>query len=151
MNAREYVDKVVNKVLVDPVLTTQISNGFVLKRLIPDYLKSDEESKGHATFLEWTNLDYIPDTSRKFIPTIPVRICAVQYMMRMIKDFEEFARQCEYFVDVASDYHCDFILFPEIFTTQLLSFLPTERPAISMRKLSEFTPMYLDLFTKLAV
>ena len=75
-------------------------------------MKSDEESKGYATFLEWTNLDYIPDTSRKFVPTLPVRICAVQYMMRMIKDFEEFAKQCEYFVDVASDYHCDFILFP---------------------------------------
>jgi predicted amidohydrolase/GNAT superfamily N-acetyltransferase len=151
MTAREYVDKVVNKILFDPVLTTQISNGFVIKRLIPDYLKSDGESKGFATFLEWTNLDYVPDTSRKYIPTLPVRICSVQYLMRMIKDFEEFARQCEYFVDVASDYHCDFILFPEIFTTQLLSFLPPERPAIAMRKLSEFTPKYLDLFTKLAV
>jgi predicted amidohydrolase len=151
MTAREYVDKVVNKILIDPVLTTQISNGFVIKRLISDYLKSDEESRGYATFLEWTNLDYVPDTSRKFIPTVPVRICSVQYMMRMIKDFEEFAKQCEYFIDVASDYRCDFILFPEIFTTQLLSFLPSERPAIAMRKLSEFTPKYLELFTHLAV
>jgi len=151
MTAREYIDKVVNKVLVDPVLTAQISNGFVIKRLVPDYLKSDVESKGYATFLEWTNLDYMPDTTRKFIPTTPVRICSVQYMMRMIKDFDEFAKQCEYFVDVASDYRCDFILFPEIFTTQLLSFLLPERPAVAMRKLSEFTPMYLDLFTKLSV
>ncbi len=151
MSAREYVDKVINKHLVDPVLTPQISNGFVLKRLIPDYLKSDQESKGYATFLEWNNLDYVPDTTRKFIPTVPVRICAVQYMMRMIADFEEFEKQCEYFVDVASDYRCDFILFPEIFTTQLLSFLPNERPAAAMRKLSEFTPRYLNLFTSLAV
>lgn len=151
MSAREYVEKVVNKILVDPVLTPQISNGFVLKRLISNYLKSDEESKGYATFLEWTNLDYVPDTSRKFIPTIPVRICAVQYLMRLINSFEEFATQCEYFIDVASDYHCDFILFPEIFTTQLLSFLPNDRPALAIRKLSEFTPLYLDLFTKLAV
>jgi predicted amidohydrolase/ribosomal protein S18 acetylase RimI-like enzyme len=151
ITAREYVEKVVNKILVDPVLTTQISNGFTIKRLIPNYLKSDVESRGYATFLEWTNLDFMPDTSRKFIPTVPVRICSVQYMMRLIKDFNEFAKQCEYFVDVASDYHCDFILFPEIFTTQLLSFLPPARPAIAMRKLSEFTPMYLDLFTKLAV
>jgi len=151
MSAREYVEKVINKILVDPVLTPQISNGFVLKRLLPDYLKSDEESKGYATFLEWTNLDYIPDTGRKYVPVMPVRICAVQYSMRLINDFDEFANQCEYFIDVASDYHCDFILFPEIFTTQLLSFLPNERPALSMRKLSEFTPQYLDLFTKLAV
>jgi len=34
MSAREYVDKVILKELVDPVLTTQLSNGFVLKRLI---------------------------------------------------------------------------------------------------------------------
>ncbi len=151
MTAREYVDKVVSKILVDPVLTPQISNGFVLKRLIPDYLKSDEESKGYATFLEWTNIDYVPDTTRKFVPSIPVRICAVQFMMRLVKDFDDFGKQCEYFVDVASDYRCDFIIFPEIFTTQLLSFLPEERPALAMRKLSEFTPLYLDLFTKLAV
>ena len=39
LTAREYVDKVVNKILFDPVLTTQISNGFVIKRLIPDYLE----------------------------------------------------------------------------------------------------------------
>jgi predicted amidohydrolase len=86
-----------------------------------------------------------------YTPTIPVRICAVQYQMRMINNFEEFSKQCEYFVDVSSDYRCDFILFPEIFTTQLLSFLPNERPALAMRKLSEFTPLYLELFTNLAV
>ncbi len=151
MSAREYVDKVVNKILVDPVLTSQLSNGFVLKRLIPNYLTSDVESKGYATFLEWANLDYVPEPHRTYVPTIPVRICAVQYQMRMIKDFDEFAKQCEYFVDVASDYHSDFVIFPEIFTTQLLSFLPPERPALAIRKLSEFTPQYLDLFTKLAI
>jgi predicted amidohydrolase/ribosomal protein S18 acetylase RimI-like enzyme len=151
MSAREYAEKVINKVLVDPVLTTQLSNGFILKRLIPNYLTSDGESKGYATFLEWTNLDYVPDSHRVFVPVLPVRICAVQYQMRSVSSFEDFAKQCEYFVDVASDYHCDFILFPEIFTTQLLSFLPEERPALAMRKLSGFTPRYLELFTQLAV
>jgi len=151
MSVREYVDKVVSKMLVDPVLTTQISNGFVLKRLIPDYLTSDGESKGYATFLEWSNLDYIPDANRIFVPVLPVRVCAVQYQMRFVKEFEDFSKQCEYFVDVASDYRCDFILFPEIFTMQLLSFMPEERPALAMRKLSEFTPKYLELFSHLAV
>ena len=151
MSAREYAEKVTNKLLVDPVLTAQISNGFVLKRLLPDYLTSDGESKGYATFLEWANLDYVPDPHRVFVPVLPVRICAVQYQMRAVSSFEDFAKQCEYFVDVASDYHCDFILFPEMFTTQLLSFLPEERPALAMRKLSEFTPKYLELFIQLAV
>lgn len=151
LSAREYVDRVINKVLIDPVLTTQVSNGFVLKRLIPNYLTTDTESKGYATFLEWANLDYVPEENKIYVPTMPVRVCAVQYQMRLIQSFDDFAKQCEYFVDVASDYKCDFILFPEIFTTQLLTFLPNERPAIAMRKLSEFTPLYLNLFTKLAV
>lgn len=150
MSAREYVEKVMQKVLYDPVLTTQLSNGFVLKRLITDYLSGDKDSRGYATFLEWTNLDYNPDTSRTFVPVSPVRICAVQYQMRMISSFDEFARQCEYFVDIASDYRSDFVLFPEMFTTQLLSFFPKERPALAMRRLSEFTPKYLELFNRLA-
>lgn len=151
MSAREYVDKVINKVLIDPVLTTQLSNGFVLKRLLPNYLTSDAHSKGYATFLEWNNLDYVPDPHRTYLPVAPVRICAVQYQMRVVNDFEDFAKQCKYFVDVASDYQTDFVLFPEIFTAQLLSFLPVERPALAMRKLSEFTAKYLELFTQLAV
>jgi predicted amidohydrolase/ribosomal protein S18 acetylase RimI-like enzyme len=151
MSAREYVERVMDKVLVDPVLTTQLSNGFVLKRLIPDYLTSDAESKGYATFLEWTNIDYVPDLKKQFVPVAPVRVCAVQYQMRRVEDFDAFAKQCEYFVDVASDYQCDFILFPEMLTTQLLSFTRAERPGLAVRKLSQYTSKYLDLFSHLAV
>jgi len=151
MSAREYVEKVTFKELVDPVLTTQISNGFVLKRLMPNYLQSDVESRGYATLLEWTNIDYVPDPKQRSIAVAPVRVCAVQYQMREIKNFEEFGRQCEYFVDVASDYKCDFILFPEMITTQLLTFQPPLRPGLAMRKLSEFTLQYLELFRNLAV
>ena len=151
MTAREYVEKVVNKTLVDPVLTTQISNGFVIKRLLKSYMTSDRESLGYATLLEWSNLDFVPDPHRRFIASKAVRICSVQYQMREIKSFDEFTRQCEYFVDVASDYKSDFILFPEIFTTQLLSFRKPERPGLAVRKLAEFTPQYLEMFSHLAV
>ena len=151
MTAREYVDKVITKSLLDPVLTPQLSNGFVLKRLLKSYMDSDKESMGFATLLEWTNLDFQPDFHKKFLPSKAVRICAVQYQMRKIKSFDDFARQCEYFVDVAADYKSDFILFPELFTTQLLSFMGADRPGIAVRKLAEFTPQYLDLFTRLAI
>jgi predicted amidohydrolase/GNAT superfamily N-acetyltransferase len=151
MTAREYVDKVISKSLIDPVLTTQLSNGFALKRLLTSYMESDKESMGYATLLEWNNLDYQPDFHKKFIASKAVRICAVQYQMREIASFDEFARHCEYFIDVAADYKSDFILFPELFTTQLLSFIQAERPGIAVRKLAEYTPQYLDLFTRLAV
>ncbi|CAN5540471.1 bifunctional GNAT family N-acetyltransferase/carbon-nitrogen hydrolase family protein [soil metagenome] len=151
MSAREYVDKVLDKRLIDPVLTTQLANGFALKRLIQNYLPSDEESQGWATFLEWSNLDYQPDPNRRLVAARRVRICVVQYQMRRVADFDEFAKQCAYFVDVASDYKSDFILFPELFTTQLLSFLKPERPGLAVRKLAEFTPQYLELFSSLAL
>lgn len=152
MSAREYVDRVITKTLMDPVLTPQLSNGFVLKGLIPDYFPSDSESRGYATYLEWSNLDYVaPYRQQLMRPSSPVRLAAVQYQMRRIATFDEFARQCEFFVDVASDYRADFLCFPELFTTQLLSTVPGERPGLQARKLAEFTKPFVETFTNLAI
>ena len=113
MSARDYVQRVIDKTLMDPVLTPQLSNGFVLKGLIPDYFPSDSESRGYATFLEWTNIEYVPANKQQLLrPSSLVRLSAVQYQMRRIASFDEFATQCEFFVDVASDYKADFLLLP---------------------------------------
>jgi predicted amidohydrolase/ribosomal protein S18 acetylase RimI-like enzyme len=151
MSASEYADHVIAKKLYDPVLTVQLSNGFALKGLIPDYLPSDIESNGFATFLEWTNLDFVRDPNQRFQAVTRVRLCLVQYMMRRVASFEEFAKQCEFIVDVGSDYKSDFVVFPELFTTQLLSLIDRERPSAAARKLAEFTPRYLELFNDLAI
>lgn len=152
LKASEYVDRVINKSIFDPVLTAQVANGFSLEGLLKDYLPSDTESCGYATFLEWRNLDYAPVSKRRHRRTVrPVRIGAVQYQMRSVLDFEEFARQITYFVDVAGDYRCDFLLFPELFSTQLLSIMPSLRPGEAARKLAEYTPRLLEAFTELAV
>ena len=152
MTATEYVERVISKALVDPVLTPQLSNGFVLKGLIPDYFPSDSESRGYATYLEWKNFDYVPPHGRQLLrASSPVRLSAVQYQMRRIASFDEFATQCEFFVDVASDYRSDFLLFPELFTTQLLSTIQADRPGLSARKLAEFTDRYRELFRSLAI
>lgn len=152
MTAREYVEAVEDKTLFDPVLTAQLSNGFSLQGLIPDYFPSDTASRGYATFLEWRNLDYQKGAKRRYHhPVEPIRIASVQYQMRAISSFDEMAQQCEFFIDVASDYKSDFVLFPELFTTQLLSCVPSSRPGQAARQLSEFTPQYLDFFTEMAV
>jgi predicted amidohydrolase len=153
MSAREYVEQVIGKVIVDPVLTAQTANGFALKGLIPDYVPNDDESRGYATYLEWPNFEYKRGAKRRFHhPVEPVRLAVVQYQLRTLKDFDGFAKQCEFFIDAAStDYQCDFIIFPELFTTELLSFVPTTRRGQAARKLAEFTPQYLDLFTDLAL
>jgi predicted amidohydrolase/ribosomal protein S18 acetylase RimI-like enzyme len=151
LSAQEYVDKVQRKELFDPVLTAQLANGFSVVRLIRDYLPSDEDSAGWATHMEWTNLAYEAQENRRLSAVQSVRVAAVQYQMRRISTFEEFARQVEFFVDSAGDYRCDFLLFPELFTLQLLSLTRAKRPGEAARKLAGFTPKYLELFTKLAV
>lgn len=151
MNAREYVDKVVQKILIDPVLTVQIANGFVLKRLIPDYMTKDKESGGYATLLEWSNLDYVPNQQNSLPVKSSGRVCIVQMSTREFASFEEFANVCEFFVDSASEYKSDFIVFPEEITFQLLGLLAFDRPALGLRQLAEFTTRYLEMFTALSV
>ncbi len=139
------------KELHDPVLTAQLSNGFALQRLIPNYLPADEESRGYATFLEWKNLEFHAADSRRFRAVATQRLSLVQYMMRRVDSFEDFEKQCEYYVDVAGDHHADFVLFPELFTTQLLSIVTESRPGLAARRLAEFTPRYLELMSELAM
>ena len=151
LTVEEYIKQVTDKTLFDPVLSIQLSNGFIIKRVIDKYLEMDEDSLGFATFLEWTNLNYKPKEIKHYYSSNPVRICSVQYQMRRIKSFEKFSQQVKYFIDVASEYNTDFVLFPEIFTTQLLSFLKNKNPHNAARELAEYTPQFIELFNKLAV
>lgn len=151
LSPREYVEEVSSKNIYDPVLTFQIMNSFSVMRINPNYLPDDVASSKYATLMEWNNVDYRAKSKRHFKTAYPVRITAIQYMMKNINSFEEFARQVEYYVDVASDFKSDFAVFPEIFTTQLMSFLEEKVPSKAVRKLSEFTEDYIELFTHLAV
>lgn len=151
MSIHDYVEKVIAKEIYDPVLTFQLSNGFVLKRILPDYLSADRQSEGYALLLEWVNLNYTPNPATRARTTFPVRICTVQYRMRKINSYDDFNNQCEYFVDVASGYKSDFVVFPEIITLQLLSFLPQERPGRAVRALAEFTERYINSFQAMAI
>jgi predicted amidohydrolase len=145
------VQKVIDKVHHDPVLTTQLANGLALERVIPDDFPVDSDSRGQATFLEWTRLDHLHDPGRRLQRVSMVRICAGQYQMRTIQGFEDFAARCECSIDTASEYKSGLVLFPELLTAQILSFLPSKSPADAVRKLAESTPKYLGRFTDLAI
>ena len=151
MTAQEYVEAVVAREIAEPVLTFQLANGFAIKRVVKGYLPDDDESLGHGVIMEWVNLHYHPDPAERTRSTFPVRVCAVQYPVRPVASFEEFARQVTFFVDAAGGYGADFVLFPEIFTLQLLSFLPPARRGQAVRQLAALAPDYLDLFHDLAV
>jgi predicted amidohydrolase len=118
---------------------------------VRDYLPGDEESAGYAVLMEWINLHHSPDPNERARSTFPVRVCAVQYPMRPLGSFDDFARQVTFFVDAAAGYKADFVLFPEIFTLQLLSYLPQREPGETVRQLADLTPDYVALFRDLAL
>ena len=117
----QYIERVKNKELYDPILTFQLNNGFHIKKIIKGYLPDDKESKAYAVLLEWINLYYEEDEkligSRKTV----ARVGVVQWQMRLYKDLEELFEQVEFFVDATSAYKSDFALFPEFFNAPLMA------------------------------
>ncbi|EKN67191.1 carbon-nitrogen hydrolase family protein [Schinkia azotoformans] len=79
-----------------------------------------------------------------------IRVSAVQYHLHTIKSFEEFSNQCEHYIKTAQEYGSEFVLFPEFFTTQLLSIGNGQGSSLTINNLPSFTEQYLNLFKKLA-
>jgi len=79
-----------------------------------------------------------------------MRVSAVQYHLHTISRFEEFASQVEHYVKAAQEFDADFILFPELFTTQLMSIGDQSGRALPIGRLPDFTGRYLELFAGLA-
>jgi len=154
MTARDYVDAVLEKRLYDPVLTTQVSNGFVLEAIIPDYLPSDEDSAGYATSLVWNNLDYVPDRARRRQRRAVQRLRAgfVQWSMKPVESWEDFARRVRFAVAVAADRKADLLVFPELFSLSLLSLVDGDlRAEEAVRTLTRFADDIEALLSDLAV
>jgi predicted amidohydrolase len=75
-----------------------------------------------------------------------IRVSAVQYHLHTISSFEEFAAQVEHYIKTAEEFEADFVLFPELFTTQLLSIGDESGKALPINALPKFTEAYKDLF-----
>ncbi|MBD8526253.1 carbon-nitrogen hydrolase family protein [Pseudomarimonas arenosa] len=152
-----YVEAVQADRLRDGTLSFQLRNGFELIGVLQGYLPSDKESLGFAAHLVWRNPNraehpVVAEVQRRgHLPDV-VRVATVQYQQRRIAAYEDFATQVEYFVDVAADYDADFVVFPELFTLQLLSVENKKlSPADSMRSLTSYTERFCETLTKLAV
>ncbi len=168
MSPQEYIAEVVTGKRKDPTLSFQLANGLVVLDVVPKYLE-DSESRGFATLLEWLNPEYVTavsfqsagqtggeeksDEEAGHEPARPsrVRIATMQYLLRPIKCFEDFATQVEFFVRSAREYRSQFVLFPEYFTMQLLSYLREPAAARAVRRLAQLAPDYEALFRRLAV
>jgi len=82
--------------------------------------------------------------------SLRLRVSAVQYHLHDIQSFNEFAHQCEHYIRNAQEYGAEFVLFPEFFTTQLLSIEEEGGNQLSINDLSRFTEQYRNLFLKFA-
>jgi len=73
-------------------------------------------------------------------------------MLRKVKSFKDFINQVEYFVDIASDYHADFVLFPELFTQALLSAENQKlSPSDSIIQMTGYTDRYVNSMREMAI
>jgi predicted amidohydrolase/ribosomal protein S18 acetylase RimI-like enzyme len=168
MSAQEYVAEVVRDKRSDPTLSFQLANGMVVLDVVPGYL-DDPDSGGFATLLEWLNPEYVTSVGleshehEREAESLEqqlahahrragrVRIAAMQYLLRPIGSFDDFATQTRFFVRSAQDYGSHFVLFPEYFSMQLLSYMREPSPARAVRRLAQMSAEYEDFFKRLAV
>ncbi len=146
MTPHEYAARVQADEMRDLVLSFQLREGFELRGIMSHYL-NDPNSLGYASLIEWLNPEYKSDRRR----IRKVRLASVQYEMRKVASFDEFASRVQYFVDIAADYQADFVLFPELFTIQLLSAIDALTPQEGIRRLAEFYDQFEALMRDLAM
>ncbi|MBD63680.1 MAG: carbon-nitrogen hydrolase [Halobacteriovoraceae bacterium] len=150
----DYINQVRDKKIKDPTLGFHLRRNFEVVGVLEKYLPGDHESMGYAVHLKWDNPEYEAAYTKKNKPLrqSSVRIMAVQYEQRPVKSFEEFSQIVEYYVDVAGDYRADFLLFPELFTMQLLSIANEEvSPDVAIENMTSYTDQIVDLFKNLAI
>ena len=153
ISPEEYIRNVQEGKIKDMALSAHIKAGYTVKGVHMDFMV-DVESLNYATFLEMLNPRF--NAERRKIASSPirtpvrkVRVCAAQYQMRRISSWEEFEQQVEFFIQTANEYHCHFLLFPELFTAQLFSAMPADYDTVqAIEKLAEYTDNYIELFQR---
>ncbi|MGD2133560.1 MAG: carbon-nitrogen hydrolase family protein [Maricaulaceae bacterium] len=151
----EYLRAVVDQEIKDPVAGFQIRQGFEPAGVLHGYAPSDKASGGAAALMVWRNPYYESEVagapaSRRDPET--VRVACVQFQHRMVKSVDEFFAEIEYFVDVTADYRCDFVVFPEMLTLQLIAFEENKLgPAEAIEALTRHTPRYVSEMSAMAL
>ncbi len=155
MSAERYIEKVKSGELKDMALTMHLKAGYDVLSVHYAYL-NDGESMNYATYLHMDNPDF--DSDKRMISAAPlrrtvrkIRVCAAQYQMRPITCWDDLERQVQFFVETADEYHCHFLLFPEMFTAQLFSMLPRNMDSLqAIKEVAKFHQQYKEMFIKFA-
>ncbi|MBA2404369.1 MAG: GNAT family N-acetyltransferase, partial [Bdellovibrionales bacterium] len=149
-----YLEAVKTRSIKDPTITFQMNNGFEPVMVLKEYLPSDHESLGCAILMRWENPLIDSQGNRHYIEDHKdkVRICTINFEQRRIASFEEFQSIAEYFIGVAADYKCDFVVFPEFVTMSLLSIMNKKLdPIQSLEHLGQFTEPFKKFMNEAAV
>jgi predicted amidohydrolase/ribosomal protein S18 acetylase RimI-like enzyme len=151
LTPKQYIQKVRNKEIYDPVLSFQLSNDFHVKKILKGYMPEDEQSMEYAILLQWDNVYYSAQNRKSFTPSSYVRLGLIQWQMRAYRDIDELFSQIEFFIDAVSGYKSDFALLPELFNGPLLAKFNDLNEAEAMRRLAEYTPEIKERFMQLAI
>jgi predicted amidohydrolase len=80
-----------------------------------------------------------------------IRVGSLQYFIRPVQSFDQFADQVSALVETAADYDCRLLVFPEYFTVQLLTLGDLKRPIREqIRSLAGQAPHVVELLAGLA-
>lgn len=151
LKPKEYIQKVKQKEIYDPVLTFQLSNDFRVIKVLKQYMPGDKGSEEYATLLEWNNIYHAKEEHLLKPEKVQVRIGLVQWMMRPLNDLDALFEQMEFFVDAVSDYKADFVMFPELFNAPLMADYNHLPEAEAIRKLAEYTEPIRDKCKEFAI
>ncbi|GHA23899.1 hydrolase YhcX [Devosia pacifica] len=149
-----YVAAVREREVRDPVASFQMKLGFEPVMALRNYHTEDRASGGHAALMIWHNPYYDPHEIGQPIShrgRETVRVTTVQLGARWVRDHDDFFAHIRYFVEVAADYGSDFVVFPELFTLLLLSSEPQLAPHDAIRRLTEFTPEFVERMQQMAL
>ncbi|MBX9448384.1 MAG: carbon-nitrogen hydrolase family protein [Taibaiella sp.] len=146
---KEYIAKVKDKEIYDPVLSFQLSNDFHVVKVLTNYLRGDKESEEYAVLLEWNNIYY--SRKKNAMSDSIIRLGLVQWQMRQFESLEDFYGQVEFFVDTLSAYQADFALFPEFFNSPLLAEFNHLDTSEAMRQLAQKSEQIIKKISELAI
>lgn len=148
---RQYIERVKNKEIYDPVLNFQMSNDFHPVRVLKGYLEGDAASNEFAVLLEWDNIYYEKVEKPLIAEKRVVKLGLVQWQMRPYNTLEELMQQAEYFIDALSGYRCDFALFPEFFNAPLMAAFNHLSESDAIKELAQYTETIVQAFSRLSI
>ena len=151
LSPKEYIQKVRNKEIHDPVLNFQISNDFHPAKVLKGYLEGDEASNEYAVLLKWDNIYYEKPSKKAATKKKVVRIGLIQWQMRPYKNLDEVMQQAEFFIDAVSGYRSDFALFPEFFNAPLMAENNHLSEPEAIRELAKYTGSIIEKLSEFSI